>query len=92
VRVAVAGVVPVMATLGVDPKLKVGGSTAPAGLEARAAVKLTVPVNPPAGVIVIVDVLLVAPPGAVIATLEEAMAKLGGMAVTLTVEEAVVFV
>ena len=92
VRVAVPGVVPVMATLGVDPKLNVGGSTAPAGLEERAATKATVPVNPPAGVTVIVEVLLVVLPGVVMVTLVEVMAKLGGMAVTVTGAEAVAVV
>jgi hypothetical protein len=83
VRVAVTGVVPLMATLEVDPKLKVGGSTAPVGLDVRAATKLTVPVNPPAGVTVIVVVLPVVLPGVVMVTLEEVMAQLGGT-VTLT--------
>ena len=78
VRVAVAGVLLVTGTEEVDPKLKVGGSTAPAGLEVRAAVKATVPVNPPADATVMVDVLFVVPPGAVIVTLEDAIAKLGG--------------
>lgn len=92
VRVAVTGVVPVTITVGVEPKLKVGGSTAPAGLEVSAATKLTVPVNPPAGVTVIVNVLPVVPPGAAMVTLEEVIAKLAGMAVTVTAPEAVAFV
>lgn len=91
VRVAVPGLVPVMATPEVEPKLKVGGSTAPAGLEVRAATKLTVPVNPPSGVTVIVDVLLVVLPGPGMVTLVEVIAKLGGMAVTVTGAEVVAF-
>jgi hypothetical protein len=85
-------VVLVTGTVEVDPKLKVGGSTAPAGLEVRAAVKVTVPVNPPAGATLMVDVLFVVPPGAVIVTLEDVIAKLGGMAITVTIAEAVVVV
>jgi hypothetical protein len=90
VKVAVVGAVLVTGTVEVAPKLKVGGSIAPVGVEVRVAVKVTVPVNPPAGVTVMVDVLFVVPPGAVIVTLEDVIAKLGGMAVTITVEEAVV--
>lgn len=40
-----------------EPKLKVGGFVAPAGLVATAAVKATLPVNPPLGVTVMVEVL-----------------------------------
>jgi hypothetical protein len=53
----------VMLTGDVPPKLKVGGSAAPAGLVASAAVRVTLPVNPPLGVTVIVAVLPVVAPG-----------------------------
>ena len=47
----------------VEPKLKVGGSTAFAGLVTRTAVRVTPPVNPPLGVTVIVVVFPVLAPG-----------------------------
>lgn len=62
VRVAVPAAVPVMLTGVVEPKLSMGGYWAPAGLEVTEAVNTTLPVKPPAGVTVIVDVFpLVAP-------------------------------
>jgi len=62
VSVAVPATVPVMLTGVVEPKLRVGGYWAPAGLEVTAAVRATLPVKPPAGVTVIVYVFpLVAP-------------------------------
>ena len=61
--VPVPAVVPVMLTGDVVPKLNVGGSEAPAGLVVRAAVNATLPVKPPLGVTVIVEVLPVAAPG-----------------------------
>ena len=63
VSIAVPAVVPVMPTGVVEPKLKVGGYCAPAGLEVTAAVNATLPVKPPAGVTVIVDVFPVVAPG-----------------------------
>ena len=56
VSVAVPAPVPEMATGLVEPKLRVGRSCAPAGLEVTAAVSATLPVNPPAGLTVIVEV------------------------------------
>ena len=56
VRVAGTPVVPVMLTGLVEPKLQVGGFTAPAGLEVMAAASVTLPVKPPTGVTVMVDV------------------------------------
>lgn len=53
----------VIVTGDVPPKLKVGGSTAPDGLVASAAVSVTLPVKPPLGVIVIVVVFPVPAPG-----------------------------
>jgi hypothetical protein len=64
VRVAVPAVVPVMLTGVVEAKLKVGRYTAPVGLEVMAAVSATLPVKPPLGVTVIVEVLLVDAPRA----------------------------
>jgi hypothetical protein len=66
VRVAVPAVVPLMLTGVVDPKLKVGGYWAPTGLDVRAAVNVTLPVNPPLGVMVMVDVFPVVAPGATV--------------------------
>jgi hypothetical protein len=63
VRVAVPAVTPVMLTGLVDPKLKVGVYSAPAGLEVTEAVSVTLPVKPPAGVMVIVEVLPDTAPG-----------------------------
>jgi hypothetical protein len=66
VRVAVAAEAPVIETGEVEPKLKVGNSEAPAGELVSAAVRVTLPVNPPAGVTVIVEVFAVAAPGATV--------------------------
>jgi hypothetical protein len=63
VRVPVAEEAPVMSTGDVVPKLKVGESTAPSGLDARAAVRVTFPVKPPLGMTLIVVVLPVVVPG-----------------------------
>jgi hypothetical protein len=62
VRVAVPAAVVVMLTGLVEPKLKVGGYRAPVGLEVMVAVNATLPVKPPSGVIVTVDVLPVVAP------------------------------
>ena len=66
VSVAVPAVVPVMPTGVVEPKLSVGRYCAPAGLEVTAAVSVTLPVKPPAGVTVIVEVFPVVAPGATV--------------------------
>jgi hypothetical protein len=63
VRVALPGLVPVMLTGLVFPKVKTGRSCAPAGLEVIEAINATLPENPPAGVMVIVELLPVVPPG-----------------------------
>ena len=52
---AVPPAVVVMLTLEVVAKLSVGGFAAPAGLDVTTAVRATVPVNPPAGLTLIVD-------------------------------------
>jgi len=57
---------PVMLTGDVEPKLKVGRSVAPLGLDARAAVSVTLPVNPPLGMTVMDVVLPVVAPGELI--------------------------
>jgi hypothetical protein len=68
VRVAVPPVGPVIAAGAVAPKLRVGGSTAPVGLAERTAVRDTGPVKPPAGFMLMVDMLpVVAPEGTVTA-------------------------
>ena len=54
---------PVMMTGLVEPKLSVGASTDPTGDDAMVAVSVTLPVNPPLGVTVIVEVLPVTAPG-----------------------------
>ena len=60
--VAVSAEALVMLTGVVEPKLTVGGSCAPAGLDVIVAVSATLPVNPPLGVTVIVDWLPVFAP------------------------------
>ena len=77
VRVPVPAALPVMLT-GLEFKLKVGGATAPLGLVVIAAVRATLPVNPPVGVRVIVDVLPVVAPAAML-TGVPATVKLGGV-------------
>jgi hypothetical protein len=47
----------------VEPKLRVGGSWALAGLEVTTPDSVTLPVRPPAGVTVTVDVFPVVAPG-----------------------------
>ena len=75
-RVAVPAVGPVMLTGVVEPKLKVGAATAPDGLDVMAAVSATFPVNPTAGVKVIVEVFPAVAPGATV-TAEPLTVKLG---------------
>ena len=67
----------------VEPKLNVGGCCAPPGLEVIAAVSGTVPVKPPAGVTVIVEVFPVVAPAATV-TGVPVIEKLG-VPVTVTV-------
>ena len=90
VSVAVPAVALVMLTGLVDPKLSVGGSMAPVGLVASTAVRVTLPVNPPAGVSVMEEVLPVVAPGAT-ETAVPAREKLddGGATVTRAVPIAV---
>ena len=81
-----AAAAPVIFTGDVEPKLKVGASAAPLGLVARAAVRVTLPVNPPLGVTVMVVVLLVVAPGELMVIAPPLLSvKLGAMyAVTVT--------
>jgi hypothetical protein len=84
VSVAVPALAPVIETGVVVPNENVGRSAAPVGLEVRAAVSATLPVNPPLGVTVIVEVFPVAAPGARVSAVPT-IAKLGGGgAVTVT--------
>jgi hypothetical protein len=76
VRVPAPAALPVMLTGLVELKLKVGGNTAPLGLVVRTAVRPTLPVKPPVGVTVIVEVLPVVAPGATL-TAEPLTVKLG---------------
>jgi hypothetical protein len=62
VSVAVPAVVPAMLTGLVVPKLKVGASIAPFGLDVMDAVSVTLPVKPPPGVTEIVEVFPVVAP------------------------------
>lgn len=89
VSVQVPADAPVMLTGVVAPKLKVGRLVAPVGLVARAAVKATLPVKPPLGVTLTVDVFPVVAPGATL-TAVPLRVKLGGTAaetITFTTEE-----
>jgi hypothetical protein len=85
VRVAVPDAVPAMVTGLVEPKLKVGKSWSPAGLEVTAAVSATLPVKPPAGVRVMVDVFAVVVPGVTV-TAVPLTVKLGLTAVAMVTE------
>jgi hypothetical protein len=87
VSVAVPAPALVIATGVLVPKLRVGTLTAPLGLEVMEAVSATLPVKPPAGVILIVEALPVVAPGAT-ETAVPVTAKLGGVvAVSPTVVE-----
>jgi len=66
VSVAVADVAAAILAGVVAPKLKVGSATAPAGLDVMAAVSAMLPVYPPTGVRVIVDVFPVVAPGSTV--------------------------
>jgi hypothetical protein len=66
VKVPVAAALPEIARGLVELKLRVGGSVTPLGLVVRAAVRVTVPVKPPVGVTVIVEVLPVVAPAAML--------------------------
>jgi len=84
VSVAVPAVAPVMLTGVVEPKLRVGGYRAPGGLVVTAAVITTLPVKPPAGVTVMVEVFPVVAPGVTV-TAGPLTVKLGVGAVIVAV-------
>jgi hypothetical protein len=71
VRVAVPAVVPVIETGLVVPKLRVGALTALAGELVIAAVRATLPVNPPLGVTVMVEVFPVVAPATTVTAVSE---------------------
>ncbi len=71
VSVAVTADAPLIITGVVDPKLSVGGYCAPLGLPVTEAESETLPVKPPFGVIVMVDVLPVTAPGATVTAVPE---------------------
>jgi hypothetical protein len=89
IKLAVPAEALLMLTGLVAPKLNVGGFTLPAGLEVMAAVSVTVPVSPPDGVTVMVDMFPVVAPGPTV-TAEPVIAKPGGVtAVSPVVAEVV---
>lgn len=87
VSVDVPAEMPVMLTELAAPKLIVGRCVAPEGEEVTAALRATVPVNPPPGVIVIVEVLPCVAPALNVTDVPE-MLKLDAIA-EVTVIEAV---
>jgi hypothetical protein len=66
VSVAVTAEAPVIVTGLVEPKLSAGRSWAPLGLDVTVAPSATLPVKPPAGVTVMVDVFPVVAPFAIV--------------------------
>jgi hypothetical protein len=68
----------------VEPKLKIGRSTAPVGLLVIAAVKVTVPANPPVGDSVIVEAFPVVAPGTSVTDVPASVRPGGTAAVTVT--------
>jgi hypothetical protein len=76
VRTAEPGVAPLNVTGLVVAKLNTGGSAAFAGVLVAEAIKVTLPVNPPIGVIVIAEVFPVVAPGAML-TVEALILKPG---------------
>jgi hypothetical protein len=85
VRVAIPAAALVIFTGLVEPKLNVGGSWAPLGLEVIVAVSATLPVNPPLGVTVIVEVLPLVAPG--LTDTAVPLTEKPGIAATVTVTE-----
>lgn len=83
VRVADPLLAPVMLIGVVAPKLSVGTSTAPEGLEVTDAASATLPMKPPLGVRVMVEVFPVVAPGVTVAE-GPLRAKEAGIAVTMT--------
>jgi len=84
VRVVVPAVVPEMLT-GLVVKLRVGSCTAPVGLLVIVAMNCTLPVKPPLGVIVMVEVFPLVAPGARVTSEPPMLKSCGTNAVTVTV-------
>ena len=82
VSVAELALAPVMLTGLVEPKLNVGGCTAPEGLDVTVAVSATLPVKPPAGVTETVEVLPVDAPAVSVTEVPETAKDGGTTAVT----------
>jgi hypothetical protein len=71
----------------VDPKLKVGGSCAPVGLDVIVAVNTTLPVKPPAGDTLMVEVFPeVAPGNKVTAVPATVKLGVGGVVTSIVIE------
>jgi hypothetical protein len=83
VSVAVPAAVPVIETGVVEPKENVGRSCAPLGLAVKDAVNATLPVKPPLGVTVIVEVFPVTEPGTTLTAVPFIVKP--GPAVTVTI-------
>jgi hypothetical protein len=83
VRVAVPAAVPMMLTGFVEPKLKVG-SCALTGEEVNVGVSVTLPVNPPDGVTVTVNVFPVVAPRVTVTDAATPIVKPGGPPVMVT--------
>ena len=77
--------VPVTVTGLVEPKLKVGTRVAPAGVVVMAAARVTLPVKPPDGVTVMVEVLFALAPAAKSTDVAPIVKPGGGGDVTITV-------
>jgi hypothetical protein len=73
----------------VEPKLKVGGKFAPTGLLVTAAVKATLPVNPPIGAMVRVEVFPAVAPAVTVTAVPATVnaGDAGGVTVTVAVLE-----
>ena len=82
VSVAVPALVLEIFTVPVEPKLSVGGSTAPLGLEVTATVNVTLPVKPLAGVTEMVEVFPVVAPGRTVTAVPLIMKPGGPVTVT----------
>jgi hypothetical protein len=78
VSVPLAGDALEIVTGEVEPKENVGGSLELEGLAVREAVRVTLPVNPPLGVAVIVAALPVVAPGFIVMVPLFESAKVGG--------------
>jgi hypothetical protein len=90
IKVADPELAPVMSTGFVEPKLKVGRSPAPLGLEVMMAVSITLPVKPPLGITVIVEVFPVVFPGTMVTAVPLTVNEGFNAVVTVTKETPVV--